>query len=79
MNIYNTKDFNDMFDVINENLNFLFNDLSFSRLLTCENFEDFINLSITFVFDELNRIVEKNDESMLKRNVIKRKIILKVF
>ena len=54
MNIYNTEDFNDMFDVINENFNFFFNNLSFSRLLIRENFENFVNLSIAFVFDESN-------------------------
>ena len=79
MNIYDTKDFNDMFDVIIENFNFFFNDSSFSRLSACENFENFVNSSTALVFDELNRIVEKSDESMSRKNVNKRKIILKMF
>ena len=79
MNTYNTKDFNDMFDVINENLSFLFNDSSLSRLLIRKNFEDFVHSSITFVFDESNRIVEESNELMSRKNVIKRKVILKMF
>ena len=67
-----------MFDVINENLNFFFNDSSFSRLSIRENFEDFVNSSIALAFDESNRIVKKSDESMSRENVIKRKVILKV-
>ena len=78
MNIYDTEDFNDIFDVINENLNFSFNDSSFSRLSTCENFENFVHSSIALAFDELNQIIEENDELMSRRNVIKRKVILKV-
>ena len=78
MNIYNIKDFNDMFDVINENFNSFFNDSSFSRLSIRKNFKNFVNSSITFAFDESNRIVEENDESMLKKNVIRRKVILKM-
>ena len=78
MNIYDTKDFNDMFDVINENFNF-FNDSSLSRLSICENFENFVNSSTAFVFDESNQIVEENDKSMSRKNVIKRKVILKMF
>ena len=50
----NTEDFNDIFDVINENFNFFFNNLSFLRLSVRENFEDFINSSIAFVFDKSN-------------------------
>ena len=78
MNIYDTKDFNDMFDVINENFNSFFNDSSFSRLSTRENLEDFVHSSTALVFDESNQIIEENNESMSKKNVIKRKVILKV-
>ena len=67
-----------MFDVINENFNSFFNDSSFSRLSIRKNFKNFVNSSITFAFDESNRIVEENDESMLKKNVIRRKVILKM-
>ena len=68
-----------MFDVINENFSSFFNDSSFSRLLIRENFENFVHSSIAFAFDELNWIVKKSDESVLRRNVIRRKIILKMF
>ena len=62
-----------MFDVINENLNFFFNDLSLSCLLACENFEDFINSLIAFIFNELNQIVEKSDKSILKKILLNAK------
>ena len=78
MNIYDTKDFNDMFDVINKNFNSSFNDSSLSRLSTRKNFENSVHSSITLVFDESNRIVEESDESVSRKNIIKRKIILKV-
>ena len=54
MNIYDTEDFNDMFDAINENFSFSFNDSSLSRLSIRENFEDFVHSSIAFAFDESN-------------------------
>ena len=64
MNIYDTEDFNDMFDAINKNFNFFFNDSSFSRLSTRENFEDSVHSSIALAFDESNRIIKKNDKLM---------------
>ena len=67
-----------MFDVINENFNSSSNDSSLSRLSARENFEDSVNSSTAFVFNESNRIVKESDESMLKKNVIRRKVILKV-
>ena len=79
MNIYNTEDFNDMFDVINKNFNLLFNNLSLSRLSIRENFKSFVHSSTAFVFNESNRIVKENDESISRKNIIKRKIILKMF
>ena len=79
MNLYNIEDFNDMFDVINENLSSSFNDLLISRLSIRENFEDFIHSSTALVFDELNQIVKESNELMLRKNVIKRKVILKMF
>ena len=68
-----------MFDAINENFSFSSNDSSFSRLSTRENFENFVHSSTASVFDELNQIVEENDESVSRGNVIKRKVILKMF
>ena len=79
MNIYDTKDFNDIFNVINKNFSFFFNDSSLSRLSTRENFENFVHSSTALAFDESNRIVEESDESVSRKNVIKRKIILKMF
>ena len=75
MNIYNTRDFNDMFDAINKNFNSFFNDSSFLCLSAHENLEDFVNSLNAFVFIESNWIVEKSDQSMSRKNVIKRKVI----
>ena len=68
-----------MFSVINKNFNFSFINLSFSHLSTRKNFENFVHSSTAFAFDELNQNVEKNDESVSRKNIIKRKIILKMF
>ena len=54
MNIYDIKDFNKIFDVINKNFSFSFNNLLFSRLSIGKNFENLIKLLIIFVFDKLN-------------------------
>ena len=67
-----------MFDAINENFNSFFNDPSLPRLSTRENLEDSVHSSTAPAFNESNRIIEKNDESMSRENVIKRKIVLKM-
>ena len=78
MNIYDTEDFNDMFDAINKNFNSSFNDSPLPRLSIRENFENSVHSSTALAFDESNRIVKESDESISKRNVIKRKVTLKV-
>ena len=60
MNIYNTKDFNDVFNATDENFNF-FNDSFLSRLSACQNFNNFTSLSTLFAFDQSNSIDEKSD------------------
>ena len=77
MNIYDIKNFNNVFDTINKNFNSLFNDSFLSRLFARQDFNNSASLSTLFTFDWLNSIDEESDQSMSKKNA-KHKIVLKV-
>ena len=78
MNTYDTEDFNDMFDAINENPSPPSNDPPLPRLPTRENPEGSVHSSTAPAPDESNRIVEESDESVSRGNATRRKVALKV-
>ena len=61
MNIYNTEDFNNIFNVINENFNSFFNNSFLLRLSARYNFNNFANLLTLLTFDQLYSIDKENN------------------